>query len=278
MASDSSAFPDEQQILDLLKGIEKDCASDKELANIMYELKALVSLRTDDPTSTITDSYTALKQSERYSSIALSLVCMIVKHVMSSPKPVSDVQSYISRMPTYETEVKIPRLLLRRSLGEIAHDLDKNEAKDFISVAAQELKPLNPDRLGKSPGRILKLFERMEEKDLVSHTSKELPIVAQFLGSIKRPDLIQTLKGYDPDRTIHVAVVVELQSKFLLKMLFGGGDRTYQPTMYSPKTRALQSTYPVRSALSMIHSSSPYACSAVYATVPLIAGCGYECK
>jgi hypothetical protein len=211
--------PEEKKVLNLLKRIEQDCAGDNELAHASYELKSLVSFEGDDAdctTSILTDSYRALRQSETYSSIALSLVYMIINHVMSYPKlePLEDLRRFVNKMPTYEIQVKIPRLLLRRSLAKIALDLTESEAEDFISVAlaAEELKPLNPDRLGKS-ARILKLFERMEEKGLVKHTGKELPVVARILNVIKRPKLIEKLDDYDPARPIWVAAVIELQGK-----------------------------------------------------------------
>ena len=147
-------FPEDQKVLNLLKKMEKDCAGDNELAHASYELKALVSIEEDeDCTSILTDSYTALRQSEIYSTIALSLVYMIINHVMCYPElePLKDLRRYVSEMPTYEVQVKIPKLLLRRSLAKIALDLTESEAEDFITVAAEELKPLNPDRLGKSP-------------------------------------------------------------------------------------------------------------------------------
>jgi hypothetical protein len=217
MALDSLTDPEEQKVLNLLKKIEKDCAGDNELAHASYELKSLVSFKEDDADcSILTDSYTALRRSETYSSIALSLVYMIINHVMSYPKlePLEDLRRFVNKMPTYEIQVKIPRLLLRRSLAKIALDLTESEAEDFISVAlaAEELKPLNPDRLGKS-ARILKLFERMEEKGLVKHTGKELPVVARILNVIKRPKLIEKLDDYDPARPIWVAAVIELQGK-----------------------------------------------------------------
>ena len=231
MALEYPAGPEgEQKVLNLLKQIEKDCAGDDELAHVTYELKALVSIEIDDSASIITDCYTVLRRSETYSSIALSLVWMIINNVMSSPelKPVNELRTHIiSRMSTYDTQVRIPRLLLRRSLAEIAHDLDKSEKENFITVAAEELKPLNPERLGKS-APIFQLFERLEERGLVSHTSKEFPIMARFLRDINRPDLIQTLKQNDIDRPIYVAATIELQSKFVLGIVFiwggvGGG-------------------------------------------------------
>lgn len=212
----SPAGPEEQKVLNLLRKIEKDCAGDNELAHASYELKALVSIDGDgaDCASILTDSYTALRQSETYSSIALSLVYMVINHVMSYPKlePLEELRSYVSIMPTYEVRVRIPKLLLRRSLAKIALDLTESESEDFITATTEELKPLNPDRLGKS-ARILKLFERMEEGGLVQHTSKELPVVARLLGYINRPKLMQKLDDYDPDRPVCVAVVIELQSK-----------------------------------------------------------------
>ena len=223
MAFESPAGPEgEQKVLDLLKTIEKDCAGNDELAHVAYELKALVSIETDDSASIITDSYTALRRSERYSSIALSLVWMIINNVMSNPElnPVDELRTHIiSRMSTYETQIRIPRLLLRRSLAKIANDLDKSEKEDFITVATEQLKPLNPERLGKS-APIFKLFERLEERELVSHTSKELPVMARFLRDIKRPDLVQRLDRNDLDRPICVAATIGLQSKFILQLVF----------------------------------------------------------
>ena len=216
---DSLTSTEEKKVLNLLKKIEKDCASDNELAHASYELKSLVSFEGDDADCTVslsilTDSYVALRQSETYSSIALSLVYMIINHVMSYPKlkPLEDLRRFVNEMPTYELQVKIPKLLLRRSLAKIALDLTESEAEDFITtaLAMEELKPLNPDRLGKS-ARILKLFERMEEKGLVRHTGKELPVVARILDDIHRPKLMQKLGDYDPARPIWVAAVIELQ-------------------------------------------------------------------
>ena len=237
MALDSLAGPEGQKVLDLLKKIEKDCAGDNELAHASYELKALVSFEGDGDSansSILTDSYTALRQSESYSSIALSLMCMIVNHVMSSPnlEPIEELRTHINRLPTYEVQVKIPKLLLRRSLAEVAHDLTESESEDFITVATEELKPLNPDRLGKSQAaRILNLFERMEKNGLVKHTSKELPDMARFLGHIKRPDLMQTFKQYDPDRPVCAAAMIELQSKLLgsFNSCFGPPPPSYPP-------------------------------------------------
>ena len=139
---------------------------------------------------------------------------MVINHVMSYPKlePLEELRRYVNEMPAYEVQVKIPKLILRRSLAKIALDLTESESEDFITVAAEELKPLNPDRLGKS-ARILKLFERMEERGLVKHTSKELPAMARFLGYINRPKLMQKLDDYDPSRPICVAAMIELQSK-----------------------------------------------------------------
>ena len=165
---DSLTSPEEQKVLNLLKKIEKDCTGDNELAHASYELKSLVSFEGDDADCTVslsilTDSYVALRRSETYSSIALSLVYMIINHVMSYPKlePLEDLRRFVNKMPTYEVQVKLPNLLLRRSLAKIALDLTESEAEDFITaaLAMEELKPLNPDRLGKS-ARILKLFER----------------------------------------------------------------------------------------------------------------------
>ena len=218
-AMDSLTNPEEQKVLNLLKKIEKDCVGDNELAHASYELKSLVSFEGDDADCTIsssilTDSYVALRQSETYSSIALSLVYMIINHVMSYPElePLEDLRSFVNKMPTYEVQVKLPKLLLRRSLAKIALDLTESEAEDFITaaLAMKELKPLNPDRLGEK-GRILKLFERMEEKGLVKYTGKEFPVVVRILDGIKRPKLIQKLGDYDPARPIWVAAVIELQ-------------------------------------------------------------------
>ena len=215
LESQAGLFPEDQKVLNLLKKIEKDCVGDSELAHASYELKTLVSIEGDgDCTTILTDSYTALRQSETYSSIALSLVYMIINHVMSYPQlePLKDLRRYVSEIPTYEVQVKIPKLLLRRSLAKIALDLTESEAEDFITVATEELKPLNPDRLGKS-ARILKLFERMEERGLVKHTSKELLAMERLLGYINRPKLMQKLDDYDPARPIYVAALIELQSK-----------------------------------------------------------------
>lgn len=217
--------PEEQKVLDLLKKIEKDCAGDNELAHATYELKALVSIQGEGDsacTSILTDSYTALRQSKCYSSIALSLMCMIVNHAMSSPNldPLEELRTHINKLPTYEVQVKIPKLLLRRSLAEVAYDLTESEAENFITVATEELKPFHPDRLGKS-ARILQLFERMEEKGLVKHTSKEIQVVARLLGDIRRADLKQTFKQYDPDRPICVAAMIELQRRLSFNSCFG---------------------------------------------------------
>ena len=219
MALDSLAGPEEQKVLDLLKRIEKDCAGDNELAHASYELKALVFIERDgvDCTSILTDSYTALRKSETYSSIALSLVYMVINHAMSYPaklEPLEELRKYVSEMPSYEVQVKIPKLLLRRSLAKIAVDLTESESEDFITAALEELQPLNRDRLGKS-APILKLFERMEEKGLVKHTSKELPAMERFLGHIKHFELKQKLiDEYNPTRPIFAAAVIELQGTF----------------------------------------------------------------
>jgi hypothetical protein len=217
MALGSLTDPEEQKILNLLKKIEKECAGDNELAHASYELKSLVSFEGDDADCTasiLTDSYVALRQSETYSSIALSLVYMIINHVMPDPKlePLEDLQRFVRRMLTYEVEVKIPKLLLRRSLAKIALDLAESEAEDFITVALDtaELKSLNPDRLGKS-ARIFNLFERMEEKGLIKHTGKELPVVARILCDIKKSMLLEKLEDYNPTCPICVAAVIELQ-------------------------------------------------------------------
>ena len=219
MALVSLTSPEEQKVLNLLKKIEKDCAGDSQLAHASYELKSLVSFEGDDADCTVslsilTDSYVALRQSETYSSIALSLVYMIINHVMPTPKlePLEELQRFIHKMLTCEVEVKIPKLLLRCSLAKIAVGLTESEAEDFITVAlaAEELKSLNPDRLGKS-ARVFNLFERMEEKGLIKYTDKELPVVAQILGDINMPMLIENLDNYDPARPIRVAAVIELQ-------------------------------------------------------------------
>lgn len=220
MALDSLTDPEERKVLNLLKKIERDCAGDNELAHASYELKSLVSFEGDDADCTVsilTDSYVALRQSETYSSIALSLVYMILNHVMPDPKlePLEDLQRFVRKMPTYEVEVKIPKLLLRRSLAKIAIDLTESEAEDFITLALdmEEFKSLNPDRLGKS-ARIFNLFERMEEKGLVKYTGKELPVVAQILCDINRPDMLtEKLDGYDPACPICVDAVIELHGK-----------------------------------------------------------------
>lgn len=209
----------EQQVLALLKKIDKDCASDDELDHTMYELRALVTGDADtvaDTASSLTGIYAALRRSEsRVASIALSLVLFTLEHTMPCVVPVRQLEECTSRMPTYKLQVKAPRLFLRRTLAEIALDLNKVETMDFITVVTEEMN-LNPDRLGKSAQKILNLFERMEKNGLDTcsrPTGKLLCDMERVLSYIQRPDLIKMLKQYDPDCQICVNAVIELQSK-----------------------------------------------------------------
>ena len=142
----------EQQVVDLLKKIEKDCASDDELGHTMYELRALVTGDADtvaESASSLTGIYAALRRSESHvASIALSLVLFTLEHTMPCVEPVRKLEECTSRMPTYKFQVKAPRLFLRRTLAQIALDLDKGETVDFITVVAEKMK-LNPRSSGK---------------------------------------------------------------------------------------------------------------------------------
>ena len=199
----------EQQVLDLLQKTEQ-CASDAQLEHIEYELKSIIDLPMSDLTSILRNSYTALKKSDSYSSVALSLVCYIVGHAMSC-SPLNSLQQYINTMAIYETKLCVPRLQLRRLLADIAVELDDGETTNFITLVTNELE-LNRDRLGKST-QIFQLFEKMEEKGLVSVTRRELPFVTQVLTAIGRDKLL--VKTLNPEQPINVAVIMDLQRKFI---------------------------------------------------------------
>lgn len=203
----------EKQVLDLLRHIEREWASDGQLQHIKYELNSIVDLSVSEtsPTSVVTDGYVALRQSERYSSIALSLVCYIVDHAMPC-QPLNDLQGFINKMTVYKTEVKAPKLVLRHALARIAFDLTTDEVDSFVTIVTKEMR-VNPDRLGKP--QIFKLFEKMEERKLIEPTCKELTSVAQVLTDIKRNDLQESLEQhYNPDHPIRVSVVMEAQCKY----------------------------------------------------------------
>ena len=209
MAFEYLSSEQEKQVLDLLRQIEKECASDGQLQHIKYELNSIVSVSETSP-SVVTDGYMALRQSKDCSSIALSLVCYIVKHAMPC-QPLNDLEGFINKMAIYETEVKAPKLLLRHALARIAFDLTTDEVDSFVTIVTKEMR-VNPDRLGKP--QIFKLFEKMEERKLIEPTCKELTSVAQVLTDIKRNDLQESLKQhYNPDHPIRMSVVMEAQSK-----------------------------------------------------------------
>ena len=213
MAFEYLSSEQEKQVLDLLRQIEKECASDGQLQHIKYELNSIVSVSETSPSvdTVVTDGYKALRKSKGCSSIALSLVCYIVKHAMPC-QPLNDLEGFVTKMAIYQTEVKAPKLVLRRALARIAFDLTTDEVDSFVTVVTKEI-GVNPDRLGKP--QIFKLFEIMEEKKLIEPTCKELTSVAQVLTDIKRNDLQESLKQhYNPDRLIRMSVVMETRSKY----------------------------------------------------------------
>lgn len=207
----SGLEPEERDVLDLLGEIE-GMASNAELNQALYEFRGLLPAL--ESPKKIVDSYLALRRSEHFFATALSLVSFIIQSVRAcEPGMLERVQEFIRGKPTYEADEHIPSLMLRLAMSNVANQLARDQSENLITLAADRLK-LHTDKFG---GDLLKVFEKLEEKELLKPTDAKLELVRKWLlDNLHRNDLASELDTYDPHRPIRLAVMTEAKRKLIL--------------------------------------------------------------
>ena len=113
----------------------------------------------------------------------------------------------------YESDVSLPRFILRELLANIAKKLRKEQTSDLVDHFARLELNLNPDgpSLPNSPNdefaKLLQVFTLAEQRELLKPEVKELPTLRANLKHLGRSDLItQYLDQYDPTKRIVLSV------------------------------------------------------------------------
>lgn len=212
---ESHVPPEEQPILELLKKIE-GIASKAELEQALYEFRGL--LPSLEPPREIVDSYLALRQSNYYQT-ALSLVSFIIQFVHACPADwMIEIKEFIRKNTMYETDLRIPSLMLRLTLARITNQLT-GQADNFIQLAAEHLQ-VHTDKFEDWKIPVLKVFEMLEEKHLLDPKDKNLMLASKWLKDVGRDDLvIEHIASYNPYRPISLAVLKEMKRKLNILLL-----------------------------------------------------------
>ena len=192
-----------------LDNIEKQ-ADNLDLTHVRYLFGAVIPQVKLDAAKHLCDCYYCLKESPEHYSVALSLTIYALSFA-GCQQYMQQLSDYEKAESCYETEVSIPRFILRELLANIAKELRKDDANDLVSHFAKLELHEHPDRFRLADqsqfASVLQMFVRAEQAELLKPRERELPKLREWLEQLKIKDLItRFLDDYFPTRTIALKV------------------------------------------------------------------------
>ena len=194
-----------------LDSIERE-ADWLDLAHVRYLFGAVLPQSKVDRAEHLRTYYHDLKHSEHFST-ALSLTVRALNIPGLQGQKHGWLLKYEEAEKLYESDVSLPRFIFRELLANIAKELSDEQASDLVDCFARLELHLNPDGpyLPNSPNvgfaKLLKVFIRAEQEELLKPEVKELPTLRKWLDHLGRKDLIaRLLDQYDPARRIVLSV------------------------------------------------------------------------
>ena len=199
----------EVDFIHALDNIEKQ-ADNLDLAHVRYLFGAVIPQVKLDAAEHLRDCYYCLKESPEHYSVALSLTIYAISFA-GCQQYMQQLLDYEKAETCYETEVSIPRFILRELLANIAKELSKDDAVDLVSHFAKLELHEHPDRFRLADqsqfASVLQMFVRAEQAELLKPRERELPKLREWLEQLKIKDLItRFLDDYFPTRTIALKV------------------------------------------------------------------------
>ena len=193
---------EEDDVVAILSKIE-DNASNEEIEHALYEFRGLLCKEESRiGIGPFVSCYLLLRESREYQGIALSLTHFIMKDVRVCNKELLEqLHGCLKIRGLSESRIQIPKLLLRCALSAVASHLDKAQGEQFVSFIADMYLKVHPDRFGDSY-RMLKLFEMMEDRQLLDET---LSLVRETLQMVKRSDVVKKIIDiYNPKNSVRI--------------------------------------------------------------------------
>jgi len=176
-----------------------------DLAHVQYLFGAVLPQSNIDRAEHMRDYYHLLKHSE-HCSTALSLTVYVLRVVGLQGPGYEQLLEYEKAETRYESDVSLPRFILRELLANIAKELSYKQASELVDYFAKLELNMHPDRLNVANfefARLLEVFTLAEEEELLKPEVKELPKLCEWLDHLGRRDLItQFLDQYDPAKRI----------------------------------------------------------------------------
>ena len=194
-----------------LDSIEKQ-ASTLDVAHVRYLFGAVIRQIKLDAAEHLRDCYYGLKESPEHYSVALSLTIYALSFA-GCQEYMQQLSDYEKTETCYETDVSIPRFILRELLANTAKELSDKDASDLVSHFAKLELHEHPDQFRRADqshtefASVLQVFIRAEQAELLKPGESELPKLRDWLSQLGRKDLItRFLDDYFPARTIALKV------------------------------------------------------------------------
>ena len=173
---------------------------------------------------TIKDGYVKLRQHERYYRNALSLVLHMLEDINSKEefKELTDhLDSTRANGSSHESNIRNQCLNLWALLTDIATRLNKIDGgvRDLVDAVGYDLQ-VNTDHIKAIQGdeysldAALKAFRQLEMKEkLEPMESRE--ILNSLLRQLKKVNLLNIVKSFDPNTSVITIVLDNIESKYL---------------------------------------------------------------
>lgn len=194
----------EAEFVRALDNLEKQ-ADRLDSAHFRYLLGAVLPQSKVGRAEHMRDYYHLLKHSE-HCSTALSLTVYVLRVVGLQGPGYERLLEYEKAETRYESDVSLPRFILRELLANIAKELSDKQASELVDYFAKLELNMHPDRLNVANfefAKLLQVFTLAEEEELLKPEVKELPKLCEWLEHLGRRDLItESLDKYHPTRRI----------------------------------------------------------------------------